>query len=649
MQKTATPFGSWKSPVTTDLVLSESIGLSDALSSGSKLVWLEQRPSEGGRNALVSKINGRVEEVIPDQKWNARSRVHEYGGGSFTIAGDKIVFSAVEGPVYSVAQLASGAWDTPTQISPKSDVYRYADFAPHPTTPSLILAILEDHTIDEPSKVVNSLILLDSTSSTIHPIAAGTDFYSSPRWSPSGSQICWIQWAHPDMPWEGSELWVATYANKGVVAGSQRHLAGVKAGVESVSQPRWATIDGKETLVFLSDKTGFYELYHWSEGKQVELLTKPSGNDVGGPDWVFGQSTHASLSPSHWISTGPSGTLSLLSLSTLTSTLLPTPYASISSLTVLSPTSILVVASPSVAPQVLSILTLDLESNTVSEEIVKSSSGASVDKDFISKGENFAFKDKEGGEAYGVWYGPTNKRCVGVEGEKPPVVFSCHGGPTSAAKPGLSWIVQYFTSRGFAWVDVNYGGSTGFGRAYRKRLDKNWGIVDVQDTIAAVEHLVKEGKVDEKRVAITGGSAGGFTVLAALCAGDVFSAGTSSYGISDLNLLAGDTHKFESQYLFNLLGGTPSEVPKVYHDRSPIHHAASITAPLLILQGTEDRVVPPAQATKMADTIRGAGGKAELVMFEGEGHGFRKLESKKKAYETELRFYRETFGIEGEE
>ncbi|KAI5476907.1 hypothetical protein MNV49_007079 [Pseudohyphozyma bogoriensis] len=657
-QKKSLPFGSWPTPITSSLVLSSAVSLQDVVLSPSKneLYWVEGRPGEGGRNAIVS--NGEQSEVIKSTKFNARTRVHEYGGASTTVVGEgRVVFASVEGPLYEVTKGERG-WSEPKQVSPDSKVLRYADFSAHPTTPNLLLTVVEDHTTDVPSAVVNTLSLLSlSPTPTLHPFASGADFYSAPRFSPSGNKVAWLQWDHPSMPWESAELWVA---DVGVTGEGEvdvknpvkvaRKVAGEKGGKESCSQPRWSEQEGEEELVFLSDRTGFYELYTWSDGKGVEaFLPEPTGADAGSPDWTFGASTHAPLFSSHWISRAKSGSLRITSLSTRTCTTLKTPYVSISTLRVISPTKVAVIASSKKKPDLLAILTLpEGYEGEVMEEVVKVSSAAKVDEDYISVGKEIKYP-VEGGEAYGIWYEPTSKKFVGEKDELPPLVVHCHGGPTSAASAGLAWATQYFTSRGFAYVDVNYGGSTGYGKAYRERLNSSWGVTDVSDTIAAVEYLVKEGKVDPKRVAITGGSAGGFTVLAALTKSKVFTAGTSLYGISDLNLLAGDTHKFESQYLFGLLGGTPTEVPEVYHDRSPINHSSSITAPLLILQGTLDEVVPPAQATKMAEEVRGKGVKCELVMFEGEGHGFRKAESKKRAFEGEVGWYRDTWGIGGGE
>ncbi|GAA5928314.1 hypothetical protein JCM3775_000572 [Rhodotorula graminis] len=671
MTKTHAPFGSWPSPITTDLVLSSAVSLGDLVVSPTSraLAWTEGRPEEKGRSALVfQQLGGKQDQVLPDPKWNARTRVHEYGGAPWTFESDKsIIFSSFEGPAYRVERGDDGAWSQPEQFTPESSVLRFADFAPHPSQPGVTLAVVEDHTKDTPSTVVNTLGVISSSSGKgkVDTVVSGADFYASARWSPSGKYLCWIQWNHPDMPWEGSELWVAPVAldSSGAVntaqlvkPGSAVKVAGAAKNVESVSQPRWAlsSEDGApEKLVFLSDRTGFYELYSFEpEGdKDVKLvLNEPSGADVGSPDWMLGQSTHGPLSPSTWISTASGGALRVISLADGTSYLVPTPYVSISTLRVVSPAEVVVLASPAATPSLISLLTLPSSSSSakagVKEEILKLSSSASVDSSFVPEGSKISYSTPDGSTAYAIFYPPSSGSHAGPEGATPPLVTHCHGGPTSAARRGLDWTVAFFTSRGFAYVDVDYGGSSGYGKDFRERLAGQWGVVDVNDTIACVEHLVKEGKVDKDKVAITGGSAGGFTVLAALTDSKVFTAGCSSYGISDLALLADDTHKFESNYLFKLLGGTPDEVPQYYHDRSPLNKASQITAPLLLLQGSEDRVVPPAQAQVMLDRIHANGGVAEMILFDGEGHGFRQKENRKRAMEKELEWYRKTWGIE---
>ncbi|GJN93665.1 hypothetical protein Rhopal_006722-T1 [Rhodotorula paludigena] len=658
MTKTVAPWGAWPSPVTTDLVLSSAVVLAEPMVGPNRTVaWLEGRPEEKGRNALVvQSAQGTHEQVLPDAKWNARSRVHEYGGGAWTFENDgSIIFDAVEGPAYRVKRRDDGTWSEPEQITPQSSVNRFADFAAHPAQPGITLAVLEDHTNDTPAAVVNSLVVLSSGSAgpAVNEVASGTDFYAAGRWSPSGKHICWVQWTHPDMPWEGSELWVAEVAHNAdgtvnvselVVPGSATKVAGASGNVESVSQPRWAlACEGQpEKLVFLSDRTGFYELYQYEpEGnKEVKpVLQELTGADVGGPDWVFGQRTHGPLSPSTWISNASNGDLRIISLDDGTSYTVSTPYVSISALDVVSPTEVAVLASPAASPALVALLTLPASASSVSEgvkeKVIKLSSSAAVDAGFVSSGEKISYATFDGTSAYAVYYPPASATHSGPPSSAPPLIARCHGGPTASARRGLDWLVAFFTSRGFAFVDVDYGGSTGYGKEYRERLAGKWGEVDVKDTIACVEHLVKEGKVDKDKVAITGGSAGGFTVLASLTDSKVFTAGTSSYGISDMKLLADDTHK--------LTGARPPA------DRSPLYKASQITAPLLLLQGTEDRVVPPSQAEAMLDEIRKNGGVAEMLLFEGEGHGFRGKDSRKRAMEKELEWYRKAWGIDASE
>ncbi|GAA5868997.1 hypothetical protein JCM16303_000331 [Sporobolomyces ruberrimus] len=667
MSTTTKPYGSWPSPITADLTLTATVGLSEIqVAPGGKFIgWNESRPEEKGRSALVVQRIGTstTEEVLPDQKWNARSRVHEYGGGSWTFGsdGESIVFSNFQGGAYRVSRKGDGqGWSEPEQITPKSDVLRFANFHPHPTDPSLVLAVLEDHTKPDPAEVVNSVVLISKNSEgspVLSTVASGNDFYGSPRFSPSAKSISFHTWIHPDMPWDGSEIYVVkTNESNGKidvenpVEGKPVKVAGQPGAKEATSQPKWSIgSEGGETLVFSSDRSNWQQLYKYQVGSEgiKPLLEKLLDEDVTPPDWTFGNSNHSALSDKEWISTALGGKLRIVKLGDGSSTLIPTRFVSISALEVISPTQVAVIASPADSPSVVAILTLS--SNEVKEEVLKVSSPAKVDPAYISVGKRISFPTRDGATGHAIFYEPTSKDYPGESGELPPLVTYIHGGPTSASSAALSWVTQWWTSRGFAFCAVNYGGSTGHGSEYRRRLVGTWGVVDVHDTISCVEYLRDEKKIDEKRVAITGGSAGGYTVLASLCDSKVFTAGCSYYGVSDLKALADDTHKFESQYLFNLLGGTPAEVPKNYSERSPLTKAAQITAPLLLLQGTDDKIVPEAQATLMLEKIRSNpdAGKCDIIIFEGEGHGFRAKDAKKRAMEAELEWYRDTWSIEG--
>ncbi|SCV73315.1 BQ2448_7241 [Microbotryum intermedium] len=668
-------FGSFESPITLDLVLGSFIGISLPRynRSTSSLYWIENRPSQKGRNALaqlpLNSASGAKIEVLPEEKWNARSRVHEYGGGSYATLDDgRLVFEHVEGGTWAVEPKAHrGEWQEPKRVTKESKVDRFANFSSaHPEASSLILAVHEDHTIDEPAKVVNNIVLIDtSTEATPTVVIGGADFYSCPSFSPSGKSkaflmvelskyVSWIEWYMPDMPWEGSLLNVAPVSlseNKKSIkidVSSKQLVAGQSKNVESVSQARWAADDDR--LIFLCDRTGYYELYQWTEGKDAKMvLSEPTVHDVGPPDWQFGNVTHDFLDSKKWISNAKGGSLRVVDVESGSSKVISTPYQAISSITVISPTQVVVQASVATTPDVLALI--DLASEGSEPRVLETESTASVDPGYISVGKEITFPAEDGSDSYAVFYPPASKdhpNGSSDPNEKPPLLIYAHGGPTSKVSRGLEWGIQLLTSRGFAYCGVDYAGSAGYGKEYRQRLAGQWGLADVSDVVSCAKYLASQGFVDPKRVGITGGSAGGFTVLAALCAApEVFTCGISHYGISDLALLAGDTHKFESQYLFALVGGTLEEVPEVYHDRSPLYNADKIRAPLLLLQGTEDKVVPPEQAEKMKEVVEANKGKCELVLFEGEGHGFRKAENKKRAIEGQLEWLRETWGIAG--
>ncbi len=466
-------------------------------------------------------------------------------------------------------------------------------------------------------------------------LVSGNNFYANPRLSPDGARLAWLTWNHPNMPWDGCELWAADVLADGTLDRAQLVAGGLD---ESIFQPEWSP-DG--VLHFVSDRTGWWNLYRWRAGSIEQLTDLPA--EFGVPQWVFGMSTYAFASAERIICAyTQDGVWHLASLDTRTKALTPfdLPYTEVSNVCVGAGCAVFTAASPS---QSAAIVRLDLGTGQVT--VLRRSSDVAVDAGYLSTPQSIEFPTEGGLTAHGIYYPPTNRDFVAPAGERPPLLVLSHGGPTGATSTSLSLGMQYWTSRGFAVLDVNYGGSTGYGRAYRQRLDDAWGIVDVDDCVNGARYLVAQGLADERRLAIRGGSAGGYTTLAALTFRDVFRAGASHFGVSDLEALATDTHKFESRYLDRLVGPYPAR-RDLYIARSPIHFTDRLSTPIILLQGLEDKVVPPSQAEKMFAAVKAKGLPVAYVPFEGEQHGFRKAENIKRAMEAELYFYSRIFGFD---
>lgn len=622
------PYGSWRSPITSDLIVAETIGLSQ-LTFDDDIYWLELRPNEGGRLVLVrGSSNGQTTGLTPEP-FSVRTRVHEYGGGAYTVSNDMVYFSNfLDQRLYR--QDHGGL---PRPITPEA-AFRYADYVLDQDR-NLLFCVREDHSGSD--EAVNSLVKVkcEGDESGGEVIVSGNDFYSSPRLSPDGAQLAWLTWNHPNMPWDGTELWVGEVKVDGSLGRTELVAGGL---TESIFQPEWSP-DG--VLYFVSDRTGWWNLYRWQAGS-VEPLC-PMEAEFGGPQWAFGLSTFAFESSGRIIcSYSHRGTWHLASLDPTTLHLeeIETPYTDIRSLRAAPGRVLFIAGSPT---ETVSVVLLDLA--TRQYEILRRSSGLRVDPGYISIPQAIEFPTEGGLTAHAFFYPPCNRDYVAPENDKPPVRVLSHGGPTSATSAVLDVQIQYWTSRGLAVLDVNYGGSTGYGRVFRQRLNRQWGVVDVADCVNAVRYLVDRGEVDGNRLAIAGGSAGGYTTLSALAFRDVFSAGTSYYGVADLETLARDTHKFESRYLDSLIGPYP-EQHELYLERSPIHHVDLLSCPLILFQGLEDEVVPPDQAEKMFEAVRAKGLPVSYLLFEGEQHGFRRAENIKRALDAELYFYSKVFGFE---
>ena len=627
MKDNIAPYGCWKSPITSDLIVSETIGLGPVVINGKDIYWVEMRPGEGGRNVIVRRTpDGSLSDITPSP-FNARTRVHEYGGGTFVVADGTVYFSNfADQRLYCKAANAE-----PQPLTPAADM-RYAD-AIIDRLRSRIICVREDHTGVE---TVNTLVSIGlEGGEDIQVLVSGNDFYSSPRLNPQGNQLCWISWNHPNMPWDGTQLWVAEVKADGSL-GTQEQVAG---GVnESIFQPEWSP-DG--ILHFVSDRSGWWNLYRWGDGS-VEPLCEMAA-EFGLPQWVFGMSTYAFESAGHIICTyTQQGRWHLAIMDTTTQQLevIDTPYTEISSLRADAGIAVFCAASPT---QSTSIVQMDLRTRQLS--VLRRSSEVGIDLGYLSTPQAIDFPTENGLTAHAFFYPPQNRDYTAPAPELPPLLVKSHGGPTAAVSSKLNLGIQYWTSRGFGVLDVNYGGSTGYGREYRQRLDNQWGIVDVDDCVNAARYLVERGEADGNRIAIAGGSAGGYTTLCALTFRDTFKAGASYYGVSDLEALAQDTHKFESRYLDRLVGPYP-ERRDLYWERSPIHFTERLDCPVIFFQGLEDKIVPPNQAEMMVSALKAKGLPVAYVPFEGEQHGFRRAENIKRALDGEFYFYSRVFGFE---
>jgi len=631
---TISPYGSWKSPITSDLIVSGTVGLGQIAIDCDDIYWVEGRPSEAGRSVIVRRTpDGKISDVTPPP-FNVRTRVHEYGGASFAVAGGAVYFSHfADGRIYC-QELDS----QPEPLTPAANSC-YADVIVDKQRNRLI-CVREDRAGE--GEAVNTIVSINlDDGADIQILAGGNDFYASPRLSPDGSQLSWICWNHPNMPWDGTELWVAeinadgSFGEKSLVAG----------GVyESIFQPEWSP-DG--VLYFVSDKSNWWNFYRTvnsslREKQEIEPLCEMAA-EFGLPQWVFGMSTYAVVSASKIICTYTQQGkwhLASLDLATKQLTTIETHYTDISSVTARGETVVFLAGSP-----IASSAIVKLNLATSQREILRKSSDLSIDAGYLSVPEPLEFPTENGLTAFGFFYPPKNQDFAAPAGEKPPLVVKSHGGPTAATSSSLNLRIQYWTSRGFAVLDVNYGGSTGYGREYRRRLQDSWGIVDVDDCANGAKYLAEKGLVDGERMAIAGGSAGGYTTLCALTFRDVFKAGASYYGVSDLEALARDTHKFEARYLDGLIGPYPAR-KDLYVARSPIHSAERLSCPVIFFQGLEDKVVPPNQAEMMVEILKAKGLPVAYVAYEGEQHGFRRAENIKRTLDGEFYFYSRVFKFE---
>jgi len=630
--KTA-PYGSWKSPITSDLIVKESIGLGQVKMDGNDIYWIEMRPSEGGRQVIVRRATAGQNIDVSPREFNARTRVHEYGGGDY-VAHDATVYFSNFADQQIYKQSAESAPRIISKDSLDSSV-RYAD-AVMDERRDRIIYIREDHR-REGREAVNELVAIPNDGNIeARVLVSGRDFYSSPRISPDGSRLAWLAWNHPNMPWDGCELWIGKFDYGGAIV-DQRLIAGGPR--ESIFQPEWSPDGG---LHFVSDRTGWWNIYRASEHGSVENICEMEA-EFGVPQWVFGLSTYAFESADKIVCTFAERgiwRLGLIDTRALALERIDVPYADIGYLCAAQGRAMFRAGSPS---EPFAIVEMDLANRKT--KVLQRANKIQIDPGYISEPQPIEFPTEHGLTAHGFFYRPKNSDFYGPANEKPPLLVKSHGGPTSAAVASLQLGIQYWTSRGIAVLDVNYGGSTGYGRDYRERLNTAWGIVDVDDCVNGAKFLAACGEVDGNRLMIDGGSAGGYTTLCALTFRDDFKAGASHYGVSDLEALELDTHKFESRYSDTLIGPYP-ERRDLYTERSPINFTDRLSCPVIFFQGLEDKVVPPNQAEMMVEALRKKGLPVAYVAFEGEQHGFRRAENIKRSLDGELYFYSRVFGFE---
>jgi dipeptidyl aminopeptidase/acylaminoacyl peptidase len=635
------PYGSWASPITSDLIVASSIGLGDILVDGGDVYWIESRPQEQGRTVIVRfSENDQPADVTPAMPasgqgiFNVRSRVHEYGGGAYLVS-DGVVYFCNDTDQRMHRQERGTAPVPITEVPALPRGLRYADGVVDHAR-KRIVSVCEDHTAGaaQPSNMLVDISL--DGSRPRRTLVSGNDFYAAPRLSPDNQRLSWLEWRHPNMPWDGTELWVGRFAADGTIA-EKCKVAGGDA--ESVLQPEWSPTG---VLYFVSDRSGWWNIYRvvddpLSAGAESHAVYSLSA-EFGGTQWSFRSSRYAFASAKRLVCSyyrNGSASLAAVDLETLAVTPIVTEFTEIASLHAGADHVYFVGASPTRFP---AIVQLTLGSGQV--RILKTSSTEDVQayRDYLSIGQPVEFPTENEKTAFGLFYPPVNNDFSAPAGELPPLIVRSHGGPTSAFSSALDWGTQYWTSRGFAVLNVNYGGSTGYGRAYRERLRGQWGIVDVDDCVNGAKYLAATVKVDGKRMAIRGGSAGGYTTLCALTFREVFATGASYYGVSDLEALARDTHKFESRYLDGLIGPYPDR-RDLYVERSPVHFADRLSVPIAFFQGAEDAIVPPNQAEAMVAALKAKGLPFQYLLFDGEQHGFRRAQTIKRTLDAELYFY----------
>ncbi|MDQ3127718.1 MAG: S9 family peptidase [Chloroflexota bacterium] len=627
------PYGAWESPFAIELLAKGAVSFGEIGAADGRRWWLEGRAEEGGRQVLVRReTDGTLTRLTPEG-FNARCRVHEYGGGAIVVDGDLVVVSDfATGRLHRVT--APGVLEP---LTPEGRAWRFADIC-HDRARNRLIAVREDHdpdTLAGQGEAENALVAISLDDGTVSVIAAGSDFFAAPRLASDGQRLAWLRWSHPNLPWDGTELVVAVLD----AAGSPTHER-VVAGSPSdwIAQPRWSP-DG--VLHFVAEPDGWMNLFRLAGDGRVERASEPLEAEFAFPDWVFALSNYAFAGDGTIVAVGRGGGRDRLYRIAPEGTATPfdLPFTEISYVTVDGGTAVVRAAAPD---RPWAIVELDLASGLTT--VLRASSTLEVDPADASLGEPVEFPTDGERTAFGILYRPTNRTQRGPDDALPPLIVTSHGGPTAQASTAFAIGTQLFTSRGFAVLDVDYGGSTGYGRDYRKRLEGEWGVVDLADCVAGARWLAEQGIVDGGQLAIRGGSASGYTTLCAVTFSDAFSAGTSYFGIGDLETFVKETHKFESRYLDRLVGPYPAEKQR-YHDRSPLNFADRISCPVLILQGADDRIVPPAQAEQIVDVLWERHLPHAYLLFPGEDHGFRSAANVIRSFEAELSFYGQVFGF----
>ncbi|MFL0811491.1 MAG: prolyl oligopeptidase family serine peptidase [Agarilytica sp.] len=641
MKKSA-PYGTWPSSISTDMVANGSPKRFDTWidqNNPNCLYWCESIAEEKGRTAIMMHDVKEHQCVLP-RPLNVKSKVHEYGGSAYTVFNNNVFFVLADDQRVYQAQLAQANFE-PRALTP-DDGRRYADLV-YDEQNNQLIAVCEEHTKET---VKNYLVAIDINTDkhSVTTLAQGHDFYSSPRISPDGLHILWLTWNHPNMPWDHTDLWLADIQKSAVE--NVRSINDRSIG-QSICQPNWSP---EGDIVYVSDLNNWWNLYQIKKDAltytdRTHAVAKPILEEEAEfctPPWVFGMANYGFLNP-HTIfasySENGSWKLCLIDLSNKNSlTHITTDLSVIHSVHCWQGQAIFVGASANKANAVY------LYSSNSNEITRLSELESPVPQEEYALPKPIQFPTTNNDTAYALFYSPHNANYENNR-ERPPLIVICHGGPTAATETSLNFKIQYWTNRGFAVADVNYRGSTGYGREYRHKLNRQWGLVDVDDVCAVVDYLDDQKLVDKNRCVIKGSSAGGYTVLAALAFRDTFCAGVDIYGIGDLETLATDTHKFEARYLDKLVGNYPEE-KALYRARSPIHAVDKISCPLLIFQGLEDKVVPPQQADNVYEAVKKKGMPVAYVRYPDEAHGFRRAETISHMLDSELQFYANIFGFD---